>query len=221
MLMGMVAFVPAAAAQDGTAQVRVVHASPDAPAVDVYVDGSAVLTNVSFFAASGYLEVPAGERRIQVAPAGTSADQAVIDATVNLNAGQAYTVAATGLLENIGATVFEDNLSPAAAGEARVDVVHLSPDAPAVDVKLADGTILIENLAFGEGATIDVPAGTYDLIVTPTGAADVVIDLSGTTLEAGILYTVFATNVVANITPQLTAVTIGNAEAAQEEPTAE
>ena len=32
------------------AQLRVVHASPDAPNVDVYLDGSKVLTNVPYLA---------------------------------------------------------------------------------------------------------------------------------------------------------------------------
>ena len=55
-----------AAAQDaGTAKVRVLHASPDAPAVDVYADGAAVLTNVAYGVISGYLEVPAGDHHIQ------------------------------------------------------------------------------------------------------------------------------------------------------------
>src|SRR5215208_1806650 len=63
VLLGLLlalALVPAASAQ-GNALVRVVHASPDAPAVDVYVDGNKVLSNVPFFTASDYLPLPAGE----------------------------------------------------------------------------------------------------------------------------------------------------------------
>ena len=37
---------PAAFAQAGTAKVRVVHASPDAPAVDVIVNGNKALRSV-------------------------------------------------------------------------------------------------------------------------------------------------------------------------------
>ena len=44
----------------GEARVRVVHASPDAPAVDVLVDGAEVLSDVPFRAASDYLDVAAG-----------------------------------------------------------------------------------------------------------------------------------------------------------------
>ena len=45
-----------------TAQLRVVHASPDAPNVDVFVDNASVLANVAYKTASDYLPVPSGSR---------------------------------------------------------------------------------------------------------------------------------------------------------------
>lgn len=196
--------VPAAFAQSDTAKVRVIHASPDAPAVDVFVNGNAVLTNVGFFAASPYLDLPAGTYRVQVAPTGAGAGSAVIDANVTIEAGRAYTIAAVGPVASIQPQVIVDNLSAPAAGQAKVRVYHFSPDAPAVDVKLANGTTLISNLAFPNASDyLEVPAGTYDLQVTPAGGSAVVINLPGTTVDAGQIYSVFATNFVANITPQL------------------
>ncbi len=198
---------PAAPAPEepaGNALVSVVHASPDAPAVDLYVDGAAVLTDVPFFTASGYLEVPAGDRRIQITPAGADPDAAVIDVTATLDADVAYTAAAVGALADIELVTLVDNLGSVSSGQARVGIYHFSPDAPAVDVKLADGTILASNVSFPNGAEVDVPAGTYDIIVTPAGETDpVVIDLAGTTLEAGNYYSVYATDFLASITPQL------------------
>src|SRR5688572_8134384 len=66
-----------------TAQVRVLHASPDAPAVDVYLDDTIVgpLTNVPFGTISGYLEVPAGDHNVKVYATGSTTDP-VIDADV-------------------------------------------------------------------------------------------------------------------------------------------
>lgn len=203
----VLALAPVAMAQDN-AQVRVIHASPDAPAVDVYVDGNAVLTNVPFFTVSDYLDVPAGEHRFQVTPTGESVDSAVIDTTATLEAGTAYTVAATGEVANISPTIIVDDLSAPAAGQAKVRVYHFSPDAPAVDVKLADGTTLLSGLAFPDASDyLEVDAGTYDLSVTPAGDDTVVIDLAGTSLQAGNIYDVFATNVVASITPEVNVTT--------------
>lgn len=202
MLM-VLSIVPTTFAQS-TARVRVLHASPDAPAVDVYVNGNKTLTNVPFFTASDYLDLPAGSYRVQVTPTGSPAESAVIDATATIEAGKAYTIAATGPVAAIKPTIIEDNLSTPANGKAKVRVYHFSPDAPAVDVKLKGGATLISGLAFPNTSNyLEVDAGTYDLQVTPAGAGDVVIDLPGTTLEAGKIYSVFATNVVASITPRV------------------
>jgi hypothetical protein len=197
------ASIPAVFAQ-GTAKVRVVHASPDAPAVDVYVNGNKTLTNVPFFTASDYLDLPAGTYRVQVTPTGSPASAAVIDASATIEAGKAYTIAATGLVAAIKATIVVDDLSAPASGKAKVRVYHFSPDAPAVDVKLKGGATLIPGLAFPKASDyLEVAAGSYDLQVTPAGADAVVIDLAGTALEANKIYSVFATNVVASIKPEL------------------
>ncbi len=206
LLAALLALVlaPSAFAQAGTAKVRVIHASPDAPAVDVFVNGNRTLTNVPFFTASAYLDLPAGTYQIQVSPTGQPASAAVIDTSATIAAGKAYTIAATGLVANIEATVFADDLSAPASGQAKVKVYHLSPDAPAVDVKVAGGDTLIPGLAFPNASDyLAVPAGSYDLQVTPAGASAVVIDLPGTALAAGKIYSVFATNVVAEIKPEL------------------
>jgi LPXTG-motif cell wall-anchored protein len=196
VLLGLLlafALVPAASAQGGSAKVRVVHASPDAPAVDVYVDGNKVLTNVPFFTASDYLDVPAGPHDVKVTPTG-DANTAVIDAKgVTVEAGKAYTVAATGKVAEIKPTVLADNLSAPAAGKAHVRVVHASPDAPAVDIKVKGGPALISNLAFPkDSGYLPVDAGTYDLTVNAAGTDTVALDLPGVTLEAGKIYDIFA-----------------------------
>ena len=194
------ALVPAAFAQ-GTAKVRVVHASPDAPAVDVYVDGAKVLTNVPFFTASDYLDVPAGEHRFQVTPTGQPAESAVIDAKATVEAGKAYTVAATGKVADIKPTILADNLAAPAAGKAHVRVVHASPDAPAVDIKVKNGPTLISNLAFPKDSGYSpVDAGSYDLTVNVTGTDTVALDLPGTQLEAGKIYDIFAVGLLADKT---------------------
>lgn len=189
-----------AAAQSGNAMVRVIHASPDAPAVDVFVDGQAALTNVSFYTASEYLELPAGAHKLAVAPAGQGEGAAVITANPTLEAGKAYTVAAVGLLANIQAQIYNDDLTAPASGKAHVRVIHASPDAPAVAVKVANGPTLIDSLAFPNASQyLPVDAGTYDLQVTPAGANDVVLDLAGTQLQAGTIYDVIAVGQLANI----------------------
>ena len=187
---------------DGDACVNVVHASPDAPAVDVFVDGERALEDLEFGAASGWVALPAGTHQIQVAPAGGEAADAVIDAEVELEAGTAYEVAATGLLAEIEPQIFPVDLSPfedSDASTARIRVVHASPDAPEVDVAVKGGDVLIEALAFPEASDyLTVPADTYDLEVRVAGTEDVALELPDVKLEAGTVYSVYAIGQVAD-----------------------
>ena len=116
LLLGFAAFavMPGALrAQDRTdedASIRFVHSSPDAPAVDVIVDGAPVAHNIAFGAATEYMSFPSGEHQVQVVPTGSGADSAVLDETVDLDGGGAYIFAAAGLLNEIEAKTYEVDL---------------------------------------------------------------------------------------------------------------
>jgi LPXTG-motif cell wall-anchored protein len=85
-----------------------------------------------------------------------------------------------------------------------VRVIHASPDAPAVSVKVAGGATLIDSLAFPNASDyLPVDATTYNLQVTPAGANDVVLDLANTSLQAGTIYDVVALGELANITAEV------------------
>lgn len=179
--------------EDGNSCVNIIHASPDAPAVDIYVDGALAIENLAFGAATGWVALPSGEHQVQVSATGTPADQAVIDATLTLEEGAAYEVAAVGLVAEISAIVNQVNLSELGEDEARVRVVHASPDAPAVDIAVAGGDVLLGNLEFPDASgTVTVPAGSYDLEVRVAGTTDVALPLEGVEFEAGMVYSVYA-----------------------------
>ena len=173
------------------ARVRVLHASPDAPNVDVYANGNRVLTNVPFKTASDYLTVPAGTYTFEVRTAGAaSASNPVLSATADLRAGTDYTVAALDRVAQIKARVFVDDNTAPAPGKAHVQVIHASPDAPAVDIALKGGAVLVPNLPFGEQrGPLPVDAGTYDLEVRAAGTNNVALPLDGIRLEDGNVYT--------------------------------
>ncbi|WP_227228355.1 DUF4397 domain-containing protein [Salinirubrum litoreum] len=180
------------------AAVRVAHASPDAPAVDVYVDGSRVIESLGFRDVTDYLELSDGEYGVQVTAAGDP-DTVVFDQTVEL-AGEDYTAVALGEVASddteFGVEVFEDENGRVFDGNARVRVVHASPDAPAVDVTVNDGSaMLFDGVEFGEsGGYVEVPAGEYAVEVRPDTEDDdgSVVFETILPLTAGSIYTVFA-----------------------------
>lgn len=209
LLLVLLAYAPLAR---GSASVRVAHLSPDAPNVDVYVNGDRVLSDLAYLETSDALAVPGGTYQVEVTPAGQTAP-VVIDATLTLDSGTAYTVAATGLLADISPLVLVDD-TVAVPSEAKVRFVHASPDAPAVDVAVAGGgPVVFGDFEFREASADQALApGDYDLEVRLAGTADVVLSLGTVTLEPGTNSTFFAVGLVADMT--LGATVLVSAEAA-------
>jgi len=174
------------------AEVMVVHASPDAPSVDLLINDVKVNTTpLTFPNNTGYLELPAGTQNVKVNAAGTSTT--VINANLDLEADKDYSVFAINTLDNIEPLVLEDDLTDPANGMAHVRFVHLSPDAPAVDVAVQGGAVLFSNRAFKSATDFTpVTAGTYTLEVRPAGTTTAVLTIPNVELRSGDIYTVFA-----------------------------
>lgn len=197
--------------------VRVAHFSPDTPQVQIFVDGEVgAIQNLTFGEISGWVELVPGTYSIAVAPVGASIEDAAIGPlNVTLGAGGWYTISAIGSLTSgsLTAAVTTEPYQALEAGESSVTVFHGIEDAPAVDVILPDGTAIVSNLRFGNGATITVPSGVYDLAVVPSGATSpVVIDLSGTALGSQTYYFVAAVNSLASPGVALSAVSFGQVD---------
>ncbi|WP_322029467.1 DUF4397 domain-containing protein [Paraburkholderia sp. J76] len=171
------------------ARLRVLHASPDAPAVDVYVDGTKVLSDVTYPTVSSYLNVRAGSHVIKVNAAGTSTT--VINVNPSLAAGGAYTAIAANFLANIQALLATDETTAPPAGQARVRVIHAAPDAGPVDV-LVNGQAVLTNVPFGAISNyLTLPAGTYDVKVNAAGTSTTAIEAT-LTVAAGTNYSAVA-----------------------------
>jgi hypothetical protein len=182
------------------AKIRAVHLSPDAPAVDVWVDGSKVITNLKFGEVSDYLRVPFSRRgdtyNIQVVPTGQTSP-VVIDANLRARAFRDYTIVAANKLENIQPIVIEDFRFARPWFQSSVRFVHTSPDAPAVDIALQDGPVLFSDVKFTEVENyLRVSKGSYDLEVRLAGTDTVVLEVDDVPLKRGRMYTVFAIGLV-------------------------
>ena len=190
VILACVTFVALAS---GCVKMRVAQFSPDAPEVDVWVDGKRVLENVGFKQVSDYVKVPKGECEVQFSPAGKT-EPLVLDATVKFENGQMYTLATTGLLgqKDLQAMLLSDQ-KKASKGKAMVRFVHAAPDAPAVDVAVKGGEVLFAGIPFRASSEyLVVEAGTYDLELRPAGKTEVALALPGITFQAKKVYTVYA-----------------------------
>ena len=90
------------------AKVRFIHASPDAPDVDILVDGTVEISYLPFKGVTDYVEFWEGERDFQVNEAGTGT-ALIDDTTETLEAGKVYTFIVVGELEHIDEVLLSDN----------------------------------------------------------------------------------------------------------------
>lgn len=181
------------------AEVRVIHASPDAPAVDVIVNDDFMnrpITDLAFTGITPYIFLPSGTYNFKVVPAGAD-EPVVIDADAMIDEANDYTIIASDVLAEITPLVFVDD-NDTVGDAAKVRFIHLSPNAPAVDIALADGgPVLFPGVEFQQsGGYIEVPGGTYDLEARLAGTETVVLSIPGVTLENNTVYTAYAMGLV-------------------------
>lgn len=180
---GAIGFIP----QDPT--VFALHASPDAPTVDIYAGGALLIDDLSFGDLSGAVQVPPGSYNLEFRVA-TSGQTAATLSTPALEAGERYLAVATGFAGQGSLTLLpaRDDLLETAGG-ARVAVVHASPDAPAVDVGVVSGSAFtpiadFTGLAYGDVSPsqgTSVPAASLTLGVAATGQPSPVATFDVTT----------------------------------------
>ena len=192
----------ATATSQDTAYLRVVHASPDAPAVDVYVGNGSepTLANVSFGDVSSYLAVPAGTYNVTITLAGDR-NATVYNTSLTLAPRTATTVAASGEVSTDSAMpfapqAFNDDAFTPDANNSTLRIVHLSPDAPTVDVTAGNGSVVLaENVSFGGASDyVTVPAGNYTVEIRndTVGANGTVLATVNVSLQGGTAYSAWA-----------------------------
>lgn len=182
-------------------QLRAVHLSPDAPAVDIKVNDTTPLTGVEYRQASGFLSVDSGSTDISVlvpALGGASA----LNANLILDQDMKYTVIASDTVANglpLTPLVITDDIAAPAAGNAALTVVHGSPSAPSVDVYVtAPGDVLpasplLSDIPFKTiSDELEVPAGDYQVRITPAGSNTIVYDSGTLSLVDGVEYIAIA-----------------------------
>jgi hypothetical protein len=194
---------------DGDIRIRPIHTARDVGVVDIWnvpMEGDAqeLYSDVDFGVAGDYIDLPAGAYtlgfdvdedmnpdvifEIPALPAGTVANVFAVsdDSGVYL------------LAQTLESGILRVDATPDVPmpEDAMVRAIHLSPDAPSVDIFVNDGDApAFSDLAFGEGSDYaSLTAGSYDFDVSPMGttAGDSVLAIDGLSLAEGGAYTAVA-----------------------------
>ncbi len=154
---------PPAAAAVGS--VAIVQAVPG-ESVDVTIDGKAVESGVGSGQVLGPYSLSEGSHQVDFS-GGDGIEQAT---TVEVAAGSNQDVVLhlpASVDGDALVTTYPAPVKPIGPGKARVLVAHTANVAPA-DIQV-DGQVVFENVANGEYATADLPAGKHVVALFPTG----------------------------------------------------
>ena len=182
----------------GTAHLRVLHAIPGGPSVDVYLDGKKTLEGIGYKTLSNYMAVPSGSHTLALRAAGSAATVAPLATLRRTVAADAYFVAAAASVAGKPTILVQNEttgkLNPK---KASVRFYHLSPDAPAVSITApstskmaANGTRnVVKLLPPGKSRTASLNGGAVTLSIR---AEDKVVKEVPVSVEAGNRYAAFA-----------------------------
>lgn len=163
------------------ATVDVAHFAPFAntasgTSVTVRLNGGDALTNFEFGDIAAGVELPASEYLVEILPTGSST--VAISGTATLDVAGDYVIAAIGdgVNQPLELLIIDRNMAPmrqtVGGGDASVFVAHLAPFASSgteVDICTDAGTAVVTNFAYKDMATLNLPAGDYDLLIALAG----------------------------------------------------
>lgn len=189
LLMGMgLNTADSQAAAPRPARVTFVQAVPGAN-VTVAVDGRELAADAKVGEVVGPFELRPGTHDVTFTGTGLE-----VESTLDVAPGDISDVVLHLPAEVGGAPVVHSYLAPTGAigpGKARVMLAHTATVAPA-DVQV-DGETVFTNIANGEFADADVPQGTIEVALLPSGSAgDPILGPLDVSLEASTLSMIYA-----------------------------
>jgi len=209
------------AACSATSFLRFFQGSPNTPAVDIYVDGTRVVSNLSYRQFTQvYLPLAAGSHNVKVWPSGATSGQGnpTINSDVSVSDTVFYTVYIAGTLAGTGnqaiqAVTYVDE--PGVANVTRIRAIQLSPDAVPVNMVLQANAsaLLIGNITYLQPNPIYValPPGVYALDFRPADNNSIIaVSAPNSTYNVNTSYSVVLIG-LAGATPALDTVIIADA----------
>lgn len=179
----------------GSANVKVVNASPTSPNQGFYLANNAVVTGgLAFANASAYISTNSGNNLVTEFRSDGSST-AFATGKSDFKNGSSYTVFLAGDGQSARVKVYEDDRSAPVSGQAKVRFVHLSDAAPAnIDIRRASGENLAANLGRDVATNFaTIAPGILSLQVYAAGQSTSLGNFDLTALVANKIYTVYIT----------------------------
>ena len=180
-----------------TSLVRVFHASPQAPPVDIYINESLAFSNLQYKQFSNYTSLEVGDYRIDVFQAGDTT-KPIISGALNVEDGKMITVAVIGDLNDLGLLLIDDVTKKTSDDYGSFRIVNLSPNSKSIDV-LVNGKSVVIDLEYKQNTSyIDARPDRYNIDVVQTIEKVLLLSFSAL-IKSKRIYTLYILGDVPNI----------------------
>jgi len=183
--------------QPSMGSIRLVNASPDAPALDFYFNQTKTISSLKFKGISEYTEIADGNYDVKgfASPSDGTGTPVIELPGFTVNSGSFTTIVTVGLMKNKSVAILplsDNNWLTSDGNKVKVRFIHGSPDAPAVNVEGNGVGDVFNNISFKSiGNYVTTTAGPFTLTVKTTDDPSKVVLISTLDLQAGKVYSVF------------------------------
>lgn len=173
--------------------LNVIHASPTAEKLDFFVENTrANNTDFAFGNKMGYLNLYSGLRRLVTTKKNSSTP--LLTENFTLEDQKIYSLFIYDKLDVIKYLMIKDEITAPASGKAKIRFVHLSPDAPALNLNIGgkDTDLFTDKSFKGYTEFVDIdPADKVTFNVKNKADGTLAVKIEDVKIEANKVYTVW------------------------------
>ncbi len=170
--------------------IRFFDAYPSAQAVDIYVNGRLTAENVLYREFTKYWKTFPGYYRIQVYRTGDRR-RALLDKYINLIGYRVYTVALSGLDDQMDMELINDFLRPLPKLQSLIRIANLSANAPTMDAYW-DDSLVLSDVNYPEiSRYLTARIGRHNLKMRDTISGAILVEEPDIVLAGGNAYTAY------------------------------
>jgi hypothetical protein len=186
------------------AKVKILHTSPDAPNIDVYINDRKMIKDLPFKQVSNVLALAAGKYHIDIYPSGNMTDS-VLNKKITIEPGMSYTLAAIDFVKKMRLLSYI-NQPGVPLNETKVRFIHLSPGTFPMDIAVKDRDVTFPNVSYKQSTVyLGLTPMVVDLEAREAGSKNLVLPLPRVHFKANETYTIVFVGLTTEI-PKLQAI---------------
>jgi hypothetical protein len=196
--LGIACLIGCGSSSTGTANLRIYEASPDAPHVNILIDGASTAANIAYGNNTGYLSLKSGSHHVQAVP--VNASTPIFDQSISVASSSNQTLLLTGAAASIKPVTLTDGGTTTTTGDGHVRVLNASSSMGPADVYiLPTGSSIAGAQPIGAALAFDkdtgyqlIAAGTFQVFLTAPGTTNTYVSTGPINLTSGQNQTVVA-----------------------------